>query len=353
MKNTTPNQFESLSNELLLEIFEYLDAYNLYQCFHGLNQRINTLLRHVNLSVLIQSQNQHQTILNEVLSFFNPSQIRILSANTPTTSIIKQFVSLTDRNLHSLHMSQQNGVTVHEIVQCLSKNNDLKDLRIDEIYTFSSTPIPSTINTLFIDHASRFQSLNTLSLCLAAYKEFPQIEAVFPQLRRLAINRCYWSEDFVKFLHHSTPNLRSLQVSFYSNYNYAPPKIFLEQIRELDINCSSASIHNEAFLINFPALHRLRVICSTSDPRSVCNGEQWAKLIEKYVPHLKQLTLDYDLGADSELVESFTVGDFWSTKKINVIKIMSKISFRCPLVKSIYFGSKWHFKYSSAPDESS
>ena len=35
---------KALANELLLEVFEYIEAAALFQAFHGLNSRFNTLL---------------------------------------------------------------------------------------------------------------------------------------------------------------------------------------------------------------------------------------------------------------------------------------------------------------------
>jgi len=37
-------QFESLANELLLDVFEYFNAIHLFRAFHGLNSRIDKLL---------------------------------------------------------------------------------------------------------------------------------------------------------------------------------------------------------------------------------------------------------------------------------------------------------------------
>lgn len=49
------SRFEDLPNELLLEVFEHLDTRDLYQCFWGLNHRLNELLQSLkNLSLTME-----------------------------------------------------------------------------------------------------------------------------------------------------------------------------------------------------------------------------------------------------------------------------------------------------------
>lgn len=45
-------QFEQLPNEILIDLFQYLDARDLFQIFYNLNSRLNTLIKsfhHLNL----------------------------------------------------------------------------------------------------------------------------------------------------------------------------------------------------------------------------------------------------------------------------------------------------------------
>lgn len=49
------NQFESLPNEILIDILQYLDARDLYRAFYNLNSRLNTLIQSLNDLSLILS----------------------------------------------------------------------------------------------------------------------------------------------------------------------------------------------------------------------------------------------------------------------------------------------------------
>jgi hypothetical protein len=95
----------------------------------------------------------------------------------------------------------------------------------------------------------------------------------------------------------------------------------------------------------FPCLRRLHTDWENSQRSQVINGTQWQELIEKYLPHLKQLTIDFDEGTDAEIVKTFYTGDFWSTKRVKVKTLINKTASRFPLVKTIYFGRQWHFGY--------
>ena len=56
-------QFEVLPNELLVDVFEYLDAEDLFQTFYHLNIRFNTVLQSLNhLSLTLTQFDIHQTI---------------------------------------------------------------------------------------------------------------------------------------------------------------------------------------------------------------------------------------------------------------------------------------------------
>jgi hypothetical protein len=47
---------ESLSNEILMDIFEYLDAYHLFKAFFNLNVRFSRLLRDHRMSLKLNSK---------------------------------------------------------------------------------------------------------------------------------------------------------------------------------------------------------------------------------------------------------------------------------------------------------
>jgi len=89
--------FETMSNELFMELFEYFDLYSLYLTFYSLNSRINSIICHCQVHVN----------LNQI----NPLYF---------TSFIGQFVcsNIEKGRIHSLQSSipHQIAVLVNDIV---------------------------------------------------------------------------------------------------------------------------------------------------------------------------------------------------------------------------------------------
>lgn len=53
--NDTISSIEQLPNELLIEIFEYISAYDLYHTFFNLNSRLNSIINSLqNLHLIFQ-----------------------------------------------------------------------------------------------------------------------------------------------------------------------------------------------------------------------------------------------------------------------------------------------------------
>ncbi|CAF4860482.1 unnamed protein product, partial [Rotaria magnacalcarata] len=111
---------ELLANELLLDIFEFLNVHNLFRAFHGLNTRIDQLL-------LIQLQKYYldfRSIAKHDFEFF--SQQHLTSIND---RIISLHISedIETPNLPELLLSH--GYRISQLIH-------LKSLSIDSISSF-------------------------------------------------------------------------------------------------------------------------------------------------------------------------------------------------------------------------
>ncbi|CAF0797090.1 unnamed protein product [Adineta ricciae] len=341
MNPAAHSNFESLSNELLLEVFEYLDAYDLYLTFHALNQRINALLRRANLHILLESSKNDENVLNGILSFFTPSQVRVLSLNIDNTTLAKQFVSFTDQNLYSLNIYKRHGNALFEIIPCLSRSSRIKYLRIDEAFVYGVSSTRSLFDLIFIEYSAYFTSLVVASISFHYYTKASRVQTVFPHLRHLSLAKITLTSTLTDFLSSSTPNLRSL-VILPTIQDYLSPTFALKQIRQLHLRCTYNFEYVASLIKIFPSLRRLKIDYVNYSRNLPSTNPICKSLTEENLPHLKQLTIDFEPAVELEIVKSFTTNEFWSAKKLNVIRTMNKMESRCPMVKSIYFGSRLH-----------
>ncbi|CAF2557081.1 unnamed protein product [Rotaria sp. Silwood2] len=339
------NRLESLSNELLLDIFEYLDAYNLYQTFYGLNHRINDVLQSAHLHILYDSSNENKTCWDTLISSVNPSQIRILSCYTDI-NIDNHFLSSAKQYLRSVRLCGMNRQSISTLLQHFPSDNQIKRLSIREHSRSTNRNSDSLFDLILVDNAHRFTSLVNLSLSSTRYMNVTSVASVrFLQLRHLSINNCWWSTNFLQFLHSNVPNLKSLKFIGYYNLLNLPSDFALKHVDELHLNHFSSFASLQNILSVFPCLRRLYIGQGNRRQSAVISGIQWQQLIENYLPNLRQLTIDFGDGIDEDIVKAFYTGEFWSTKKVSVKMIINKTQSRYRLVKTIYFGQQWQFRY--------
>jgi hypothetical protein len=346
MCSVTFNRLESLSNELLLDIFEYLDAYNLCQAFYGLNHRLNTLLQSAHLHILYDSSKENKIVWDILTSFFNPLQIRILSSYDDI-NFDERFLSSDNKNLHSVRLLNVNREYINKIFQHFSNDNQVKCLYVREKIQYYSQNTRSVVDLLLVDHAHRFVSLVNLSLSPSQpIGTFPIVPVTFSQLRHLSIKSYFWTPELLQFFQDNTPNLRSLKFIGYFPM-VSPLSKSIKHIHELHTTNPNPHSFNimDNLLSNFPCLHRLHIDWEYNRRNPVFNGSQWQQLIEKHLPHLKQLTIDFSEGIDEDILKTFYTGEFWLTKKVKVKMVINKTQSRYRLVKTIYFGNEWRFEY--------
>jgi hypothetical protein len=114
--NDNLSTFESLSNELLIHLFQYFNTPDLFQSFYNLNLRFNTLIESLNHLHLTISSNDHSLHLN-LLSPYIHSLITIgevdinlqhfenlhhLILHSPSDKLLNQFENITLSHLESL-----------------------------------------------------------------------------------------------------------------------------------------------------------------------------------------------------------------------------------------------------------
>ena len=87
-----PDNFESLPNEILVEIFKYTRAVDICRGFHQLNHRLDGVLRsmplHVNISINVEQE----------LPFILPLATQVSRREEPKIMEYVDFISLSPQN---------------------------------------------------------------------------------------------------------------------------------------------------------------------------------------------------------------------------------------------------------------
>jgi hypothetical protein len=124
--------FESMSNELLMDLFEYYDLYTLFISFSSLNPRIDQLLRHCQVHV--------------DLDLVQPTDfIRFLAHILPQVNA---------KNIRSLHASKAHQIKVLATDQSLDYFNHLRSLDLKHI---SSNLLQSMVSRISFSHLQRLK----------------------------------------------------------------------------------------------------------------------------------------------------------------------------------------------------
>ncbi|CAF0924264.1 unnamed protein product [Rotaria sordida] len=176
MFNASGSYLEPLSNELLLEIVEYLDVYELFTAFYGLNHRFNDLIRQCYLHVrfdpsrksietrnLITSTIDSSHFLIFLLFFFNLHRIAIEEFYWREDII--EFLQNNILNLQSLYIHTYSSILYQ---QSLSKYVLKNVFKLDMNINIHS------INIKCLGHM--FPSLQRLSIQWDTFRQYPSID---------------------------------------------------------------------------------------------------------------------------------------------------------------------------------
>ena len=184
-------QFEDLPNELLLDLFEYIDARDLYHGFWLLNQRINELIQSLtNLSLTCER---------------NESPLIALFANRITRLVVKTWYE-TDLcqfpYLQSLVLYYPNSDQMRQIQSdCLP---NLVHLSVEDVPMLSL--LPDFTQTIFSNGLPSLRHVrlgDTVTSYSWGWSQSPSLTSVSINCR---------DPTLAAFILVSSPNLRSLQV---------------------------------------------------------------------------------------------------------------------------------------------
>ncbi len=218
--------FEDLANEILYEIFEYLDIYHVYQGFFNLNKRFENLFINSNLPIQINIstisksnfEGYHKNVILpnkhriNFLRISNPFTVDIVLSPPP---IISEFLQLETLILDNINAKYLNKILKYSIV--LPKLHSLIINSIDFIQNPTS---------FFI----RLFSLPKLKYCKIQFQTKHYLELIFI------------STDLFSPIEHFVINSHFRLGSFNNLLSYLP------EIRHLSIDCLDGSRYKDVEL---------------------------------------------------------------------------------------------------------
>ncbi|CAF1091541.1 unnamed protein product [Adineta ricciae] len=177
MNRSVITHLESLSNEIIYEIFDFLHSYDIYQAFFHLNTRFRQLCIHPNLSIAITSLSSKQKSFERYFNeFVVPYLYRIRSLDLSNLFLI-DLISKTTNNL--LHCTQLQTVVLGEL-----EVSYLTNILIESIHTVDDVDDLQDYSHDFNQLTSVVLVLKKINLQL--FEKF--VDKHFRQLRKLTIS---------------------------------------------------------------------------------------------------------------------------------------------------------------------
>lgn len=287
---------EDLSNELFIEIFDYLDGCDILDGFSNLNHRLEMLLHHPTFLYRIDRfSTRERTFQRYCKRYFLPYRHQILSIHLFDQVLIRSFLTFCslDRSFDHLQSLVLIAIKPEQLICLLNKPIDLPRLIrlnirligtlgcLDQLYqlifdvsTLKSLKVSIAMedkqNEIPKEPASSIRRLEMLNIdhdC--SIDQFNRIISSTPQLRRL---RCQKFHSWMNPVSSTLEHLRWLSIRDW-NWNFDQLEIFLQQLR-----CSKLEV---LFLIN-----------RSIDLRYL-DANRWEEIIHRYIPHLSRLNFQY------------------------------------------------------------
>ena len=319
---STQAHFEHLANEILYEIFEYLDLYSLYDGFSKLNQRFYNLIFHsqfpIDVNIASISKGNFQHFYTDVLQP-NIHRIKSLCISNfftadillSTPSHVAKYLQLETLILDNLPKGYLNNLRYLNVLPRLFSlvvlsHNDIND------------------QTKIYDQIFQLPVLKYCQVSLQQDYLVTSSSFVFNRyspIKQLVIKNSINLNLLYNILS-SLPQLRRLSVDILlDSTETKDPKSSIDLNHLTHVSFESCSITFGSFAILAEKyFSNLQVLCiSTSDCASYLNAEQWECLITFYIPKLKIFDFQHTFSIESDqdfkenyenFIDEFT-SSFW------------------------------------------
>ncbi|CAF1222734.1 unnamed protein product [Rotaria sordida] len=328
-------KFEHLPNELVLDIFTYLDSYDLFVSLFNLNIRLNTLIYAQPLSINLGNSLSKYLLDRYYQSVLSPARNQIHTLKlSDTYERMSNF--LKNDNQIQIDFETRKFILsqVKSLILCNPKTTSLNRVlkyvsNIEHICISIGQQTQSTSNYQGL-FKSLFKMKSLKRLCLDLYDALiidDDIDASI-SLTDMTLTSCY-IQDLAQLLRRM-PNIRKLHITCYNRRNsltndddnfdyslidglgdYVP---FLTDLKLKVMFISFEKI--EVFLQQLSQLTKLTFSSITLEKYS--NGLTWERIINNYLPNLEKFSLFLDetyifedtLVDLNEIIQSFN-SSFW------------------------------------------
>lgn len=356
--------FESLPNEIIFDIFDYLNGTDVFHAFYDLKFRFNDLLHkqyrtfHFNLDSISKHQfdilcHKHFPIIINQIKTLNlsngnrtPQQIDLFLSHILS---LNRFTYLRSLSLSYLYTYE----TIMKIIDQCHQLCNLNHLKFNSCsFTVKQMYYRSIMNNIW--------SLPKLIHCELDIIVERELRFCLPtkislSLERLSFSKCEASLAHINQLYKNTPNLKYLSI-FIVNSGSKYQESRLSTIKNLNIYFGWDRLLNIfSFLQNIPNLYRLNITLSTQ----IIDGRQCKEFITKFLPKLRifqfqmvqNFTLDENLQRKADqLIKSFR-SPFWtdehrwyvrcfiSKRTVYLFTVNNTISFKQEIIPRVFLST--------------
>jgi hypothetical protein len=326
--------FECLANELILDLFEFLDTNHLLQAFFGLNTRFNQLLltkfRSYRLDFRSISKHDFEIVCQQYLPIIIDRIISLnLSDNEETPNLpkiflshnftINQFIYLKS---FSLYYIQSFEILNQLILQC-NDLNYLTHLNLIKCYfNYQENDMQSLMNNIWV--------LKKLTHCIfdqitSRKMRLTSISVISSSIKYLTLEKITCDFKDLSHLFEYTPCLQRISINLtygFPNQQLQTPILSIISLKILYHGCIDSLLN---LFENIPNLINLTL--ETFD--IYCDGYEWKNILRNYLSNIKIFQLKMNLNFPdynninnqaNKLLETFR-NSFWINKH--------KLFFRC------------------------
>ncbi|CAF3026920.1 unnamed protein product [Rotaria sp. Silwood2] len=301
LSRETITNFEDVSNELIYEIFEFLDYFHIYKAFFNLNVRFRNLLTNSSLPIKINissiSKSAYQQYYTDIIrtnayriNSLRLSNLFIYGLASSPIQILSKFLQLERLILHNIQSEYLeesllrlmslpflSSLTVTSLDNIKNKNviyhqilrlPALKYCKFSlEGYSNDDIPLPSTTNDynpiehLIINDEMYLDQLN----CLASYA---------PQLRRFSMQLRpeYWIQQ---------TKISPLTLNHLTHVFLKMNNVSFNQFEQMVVDL-------------FATIQFLRISVTNSADMEYMNNKRWEQLILSHMPNLRIFDIRYE-----------------------------------------------------------